>query len=494
VIPLQLGNESDFTVARTALEDAGFNEAEIIRRFGLGKISDFEEDADREQIEAFEETAAGILTRWFVEGRYANEKVARARLGDAAVDAMQRLGMIDRDDIEPEALKSTVSMYHTAGVYTISDRWNMADRSTFTGFIDIVYPCLVSNAQRFLANLPNTPCDDFLDHCTGTGVAALTAGKHFAKRSYGYDIAERSATFAEFNKRLNGLPNVTMGVSDLYNAVGDMMFDRIVAHPPYVPVLRPKYVYHDGGTDGEEIIRRIIGGLPRHLKPGGMYYMLAMGSDRVDAPLERRMREWLGESGSDFDVAFTPEKSMVPEEFARTTSLKSPTPQKDMAKWTEMFESLKVSHLVYGVVLIQRREQPRNVFTVRRQAGPKTTSADIHAMIKQETMLASPGGTERILNSRARGNKDTELHVRHALTDEGWTIQEYKLQASYPFSMDARTDAWAPFLVGMCDGTKTLHEYFQCLKDQQVFPEQADPAEFARAVAVLVSGGFIFLE
>jgi hypothetical protein len=133
-------------------------------------------------------------------------------------------------------------------------------------------------------------------------------------------------------------------------------------------------VYHDGGSDGESIVRRIIEELPRRLKPGGVYYMLAMGSDRVDAPLERRIREWLGEAGSDFDVALTPEKSMAPEEFAKTASLKSQTPQDDMEKWAEMFKSLKVSHLVYGVVLIQRREQPRNVFTVRRQVGPKTSS------------------------------------------------------------------------------------------------------------------------
>jgi SAM-dependent methyltransferase len=494
VIPIRLGDDGDFEILRTALRGAGFNEAEIARRFGLQKIADFEEDTARPQIEPFEEAAAGILTRLFVEGGYAPEDVTRSHLGNAAVDAMDRLGLIARDEDEPGTVEATVALYETVGVCTISDRWNTPDRTPFIAFPDIVYPCIVSNAQRFLAHMPSEPCDDFLDLCTGTGVAALAAAKGFAKRAYGYDIAERSALFAEFNKRLNGLTNVTFGCSDLYDAVDGVMFDRIVAHPPYVPVLRPKYVYHDGGTDGESIIRRIIQGLPRYLKPGGVYYMLAMGSDRLDAPLERRIREWLGDAGADFDVALSPEKSMAPEEFAKTASLKSHTPQDDMTKWTEMFETLRVSHLVYGVVMIQRREQPRNVFTVRRQLGPKTSGIDICSMLKQETLLAGPTAVDKILNSRARANKDTELHVRHALTGDGWTVQEYKLQTSHPFSMDARTDAWGPYLIGICDGAKTLRQCFQELKEQEVFPEQADPAEFARAVAVLVSGGFIFLD
>ena len=115
-------------------------------------------------------------------------------------------------------------------------------------------------------------------------------------------------------------------------------------------------------------------------------------------------------------------------------------------------------------------------------------------MRKWETSIVTPGAVERILNERARGNPEVEMHIAHALTDEGWSVTEHKLRTTYPFAMEARTDAWSPFLVAMCDGTKTLRELFEELKQREIFPETADVAEFAHAVGVLVSGGFIFLE
>jgi SAM-dependent methyltransferase len=494
VIPLQLGEDRDFDIVRELLADSGFTEAETIRRLGLEDMEDFENDTDRKQIEPFEDSAAGVLIRLFIEGRYVNEQLARAKLSTAAVQAMERLGLIGSDEDEPDCIEATVALYQTADVYIVSDRWNTPDRTPFAVSPDIVYSAIVSNAQRFLSYLPTEPCHDFLDLCAGTGVAALCAAKHFARRSYAYDIAERCTAFAEFNRRLNGLDNTTVHLGDLYQPAGDMMFDRIVAHPPYVPVLRPKYVYHDGGEDGESIIRRVIEGLPRHLKPGGLYYMLSMGSDRKDAPFERRIREWLGEHESDFDVALAPKRLMSPDEFGVQASAKSQTPLDDIARFKEVFSRLQVSELVYGFVQIQRRADSRPVFTARRQVGPRTSVAELRWMREWETSLVTPGSVERILNARARGNRETELHVAHELTDEGWSVTEHKLQTSYPFAMEARTDAWSAFLVAICDGTKTLREYFHELKDRQVFPPTADPAEFARAVAVLVSGGFIFLE
>jgi hypothetical protein len=153
-----------------------------------------------------------------------------------------------------------------------------------------------------------------------------------------------------------------------------------------------------------------------------------------------------------------------------------------------------VSQFVYGFVQIQRRRESRPVFTVRRQAGPRTAAAELKWMREWETSLVTPDVVDRILNARARGNSEAEMHIAHALTEEGWAITEHKLRTIYPFTMEARTDAWTPFLVAMCDGTKMLRELFEELKEREIFPETADAAEFAQAVGVLVSGGFIFLE
>jgi methylase of polypeptide subunit release factors len=494
VIPIELGDDADFDTLRKLLDKSGFTEAEIIRRFGIGDIADFEDDTNREQIESYAESATGVLIRLFIEGRYVNEQLARAKLSTAALQAMERLGVITSDEDEPDCIEATVALYPTADVFITSDRWNTPDRTPFVVCPDIVYSAIVANAQRFLAYLPTEPCDDFLDLCSGTGVAALSAARRFARRSYAFDVTERSSAFAEFNRRLNGIDNARVGTGDLYEPAQGIMFDRIVAHPPYVPVLRPKYVYHDGGEDGEAITRRIVEGLPHHLKPGGLFFMAAMGSDRNQAPFEQRMREWLGEYESEFDIALSPKKLLSPEEFGMQASAKSETPLEDMAKFKQVFSRLHVWQFVYGFVHIQRRTESRAVFTVRRQAGPRTASAELKWMRDWETSLVTPGAIERILGARARRNPEAELHIAHTLADEGWSIAEYMLRTIYPFAMEARTDAWSPFLVAMCDGTKTLRELFAELKEREIFPETADIGEFAQAVGALVSGGFIFLE
>src|SRR5579885_3650218 len=142
---------------------------------------------------------------------------------------------------------------------------------------DIVFPAISRHTCQFLETLPQYPCEDLLDLCSGTGVAALVAVSRYARRAWAVDITERATRCAEFNILLNDLTQVTAIQGDLYAPLNGRMFDRIVAHPPYVPVMKPSKIYYDGGEDGERVTRAIIAGLPQHLKPGGSFYCLTMG-------------------------------------------------------------------------------------------------------------------------------------------------------------------------------------------------------------------------
>ena len=140
--------------------------------------------------------------------------------------------------------------------FIVSDRWIAPDGKDFEAPDDFVYPAITPNTTDFLATLPVTPCDSFLELCSGTGAVALAASG-YAKKSWAIDITERSTQMAEFNRLLNGLDNVTVLKGNLYEGVEDLKFDRIVAHPPYMPVLRPAQIFYDGGADGEQITRRM---------------------------------------------------------------------------------------------------------------------------------------------------------------------------------------------------------------------------------------------
>jgi len=160
-------------------------------------------------------------------------------------------------------------------------------------------------------------------------------------------------------ERRRQLPPVT---SDLYGSLGS--FDRIVAHPPYVPALQPKWIFFSGGEDGEEITRRIVEGLPAHLNDRGVFLALTMGSDRSDAPFERRIREWLGERGGEFDIALIVRKASNPSDFAARK-------REESAAWKELFCAAgRGNRWSTASFIIQRRTGAGQAFTVRRQASP----------------------------------------------------------------------------------------------------------------------------
>lgn len=491
---LRIGSPDQFSTLRHSLELAEYDERQLCDRFGLESLEKFEEEFDRSQIESFEKDAAGILLQLFIEGHYIDVALAERRLGSAALQAMADLGLIERHPSNHHEIASTVALYPTAGVWIASDRWNRPDRSAYKPAEDVVYPAIVSNAQRFLRFMPPMKCESLLDVCSGTAFAALHGAKNYAQHAWALDIASRSTLFAEFNRRLNGIENVTTGTGDLYRPAEGRQFDRIVAHPPYVPVLRPKWVYHDGGEDGEHIVRRCVEGVPDHLRPGGLFYLMAMVSDRTNAPLERRVRAWLGERGEEFDVAVFAVRSLDPEEFAVRAVVNSENPPNDMREFKKRFREWGVQEMIYSILMIQRRAEPRSVFTIRRQNTNRTTTHDVSAVMRWETLLMKPEATATIMRSRIRANRDADMRVRHTLIDGGWEIAEYMLRTSFPFSMEAKTDPWGPYLMAQCDGTRTVGEHFDELKAQEAVPADAPAEEFGRAVAVLVSGGFLLLE
>ena len=67
---------------------------------------------------------------------------------------------------------------------------------------------------------------------------------------------------------------------DLYAPVGDRRYDLVVSNPPYVSdeemaALPPEYRHEPdlalrAGADGLDVVRRILAGAERHLRPGGV--------------------------------------------------------------------------------------------------------------------------------------------------------------------------------------------------------------------------------
>lgn len=489
--PLRIGTDEEFRGARQSLVSCGYTEAAVCARLGLKKISEFPIQAkQRELVEELPDSVA-VLTRLFLEAGCARCDEVRSHLGDAAVARLCALGLLAPLASDASLCWATVLMYPTRGLWIVSDRHTSPDGSDLTPPEDIVYPAIIPNTDLFLDLLPSDSCDAFLDLCSGTAVAALAA--RYARRSWAFDITERSTWFGEFNRRLNGVENAVVARGDLYEPAGDLTFDRIVAHPPYVPVLKRRWIFDAGGEDGEQVTRRIVEGLPRYLRPGGRFYSLTMGTDR-EAPFEERLREWLGARSAEFDVAFVNRRTVDPADYAaRAVARRSGAPG-DFEQWQAMFRERKIRALVYGFVMIQRRDSVRPAFTVRRQNGPATSQPEHEWLLGWETAAAADDSVDRIMRSRFKTAPACQLHVLNRMTEAEWTPVSYGLQTDYPFRMEMQAQPATVYLLTCCDGARTGDQLLVEMKSAGALHPDTSPAEFADLVRTLVSGGFVLME
>ena len=149
---------------------------------------------------------------------------------------------------------------------------------------------LVEEAMRYLHDGMR-----ILDLCTGSGCILLSL-LHYSNdcEGTGVDISKEALQVAALNAELLGI-KADFLKSDLYEKVTGK-FDLLVSNPPYIerkviPTLMEEvreydpYLALDGGEDGLDFYRRIIGGAQDYLKRGGQILM-EIGSRQAQAVSE----------------------------------------------------------------------------------------------------------------------------------------------------------------------------------------------------------------
>jgi release factor glutamine methyltransferase len=173
--------------------------------------------------------------------------------------------------------------------------------------------------EAALHALPRDAPGIALDVCTGSGCIAISlAAERPQATVFATDLSPDACTLARENAQALGVAErVTVLHGDLYAPLPpDTRFDVVVSNPPYIAsreiptlsaeVRREPHMALDGGPDGLVLIRKVIEGARRVLKPGGLLAMeigetqgaalkallQAAGFDdaRVEKDLERRDR------------------------------------------------------------------------------------------------------------------------------------------------------------------------------------------------------------
>lgn len=485
--PLRFGTHEQFGTVRRLFCDTGYSATNICARLGVERLGLFEALQPLAE-RSTPQDALDLLISLFALGESVIHEELSQFLSNSQQQALIELGLLQ--PFRVEQFFAPVSVGPVDELFFVSDRWNLPDGSPFQIADDAVYPAITPNTLKFLDTVPQASCEALLDVGTGTGVGALLGAAAYAKHAWAVDVTARSALFARFNARLNGIANVTVGQGDLYEPVNGLTFDRIIAHPPYVPVLTRHWAFHDGGDDGELLTRRLIEGLPNFLRPGGVFHCYAMGSDR-ELPYERRMRDWLGESHAEFDVQLVVKNQMEPMQFGMQNVLKHDDSNADLGKWRQLFRQYHVRKLLFGTMTIRRLEESRKCFTVRRMGGERSTRAEAEWLSRVEAALATDDAAETVLQWRPRLASTPSLLVRHTVEDGEFTPSHYEVQTQYPFLTDAEMPAWSAVFLARCKGERTTAELLEDLKSDGYVQKQVAPKDFATLVASFISLGFL---
>ncbi|HEY9228548.1 MAG TPA: class I SAM-dependent methyltransferase [Gemmatimonadaceae bacterium] len=493
--PFVVGTPEQFRRLRDWLKSIEFTDEAICRKAGITNVallpslrvrkSPFEKPVD----------ALSLLVQLFLDSERISWTVVRSILSEDELSILGDLGLLQSSVTNQDLCITTVALIPSEDLYIASDR--LTNIETIGSVpADLVYSTVTAETRQFVALMPRIPCESYLEMCAGTGIAALHAAKGFAKQAYSADITERSTRFAQFNAALNGLDNFTAVQGDLYDPVAGQTFDLITAHPPYVPSEQTEMVFRDGGSDGEQITRRIIAGLGEHLRPGGLFYLDCVMTDRGADPIEQRIRRMLGPMEEEFDVLVVRGGLADAKHFQAERLQSGRLSPEAFMRQSELFKRLGVERLIGVTTLIQRRATPRPVITKQRTLSAGTRPEDLLWLLRylSETVEWGAEQSARVLDCKPVALTHAELRVRSVLRDGVWAAVDAKIETVAPFSTASPCPQWFPTLLSRCDGRITLREHLERLRADGAVPESATPDDFVEVMLELAAVPFFEIE
>lgn len=295
-------DDSDVTALRNAishLASIGYCETRVCERLGLSNLTELSWRAlpiYREERLVMHDELDSAINLFFLQGTILTDELKQL-LADTDWDVLIRAGLLFIDD---KKCFARATLFPVGNQLVFSDHaW---PKLPHPGCVNVPYDQVmyIGADSRWLAQTTiRRPMGSTLDLCTGSGVHALLASSH-SQRVVAVDINPRATRCTHFNAQISGAANIEIAIGDLYEPVGKEYFDLITANPPFVPSPVNSLMYRDGGHSGEDVLHRIVVGLPQHLAPGGIAQIITELGECKDEPLSDRLRVWL--DGAPMDI------------------------------------------------------------------------------------------------------------------------------------------------------------------------------------------------
>jgi SAM-dependent methyltransferase len=514
--PLEITTESDRAIITEAFSKAGFLEDSVAKRLGLPDLTDVGSRYVKGLTGQAGEDGLGVLIRLFILGQALEIQLIERQLSRVVIDRLlstdllrlyrqnnggdqgaESGGQSFRQQIDgfasPATLVPVRSRQAAAGsIWIACDRQDLPDGSPWRPSADVVFSGHNLLTRQFVQMLPRFPVSSTLELCSGTGVAAIAIAPASA-RVVATDITPRAVHFGRFNVWLNGCTNVEWQFGDLYEAVPGQTFECIVAHPPYVPTLAAHAVYRDGGTTGEQVLRRVVEGLPAHLAAGGQFMLLCTAFDLEGGRFEDRVRTWLGDAGGEFDLAFGLQEERTPEAYARLLVERvADAPPDDFPRWRQLFSDLKVTSAIYGVLAGRRhRGESWTAETRRFRMTDATTYDAFEWLFRWLDRCREPDHLDRILSAVPTLSSALRLEISYRPESGALVPVDFLVEnTGKPFPAQLKVDPQIARLLNTVDGHRTGRD----IAHELGHAEPADERATARVISHLAGRGLLLLD
>ena len=489
--PLRIGRPEEFSRLRQFFQACSFDDITVCRTLAItdmGRLGSVAWDTIR-----FDSTPVAL--RWcietFLQDLPPSEERSRAICGEEVFAAFVSLGVLRTAKQNPANLVSAVLLHPVAGFVVVADRPDDPDGGPFTPMEDIVFPATSAGSLQLVRFLPETRDGEALDLCGGSGIGALHLSRT-ARTALTADVTERAAHFAEFNARLNDAPIRSL-CGDLYAPVMGKQFDLISAHPPYVPAMCTKMIWRDAGDTGEDITRRIIEGLPDYLRPGGTCVITCVARDTETKPFEQRARDWLGPSGTEFDVIFGLEKAMPLEEVAGNLQERWLADGHQPEELLARLRALDTRQFVNGILILRRCGDPVPEPPARVRLSETARAIDFDRLFAWRRRWRRPGWRKWLAGSRPRVAAEMQLNSAGA-TPIFRSTSEVVVSTTKGFDAALRLDAWTASQISRLDGTRTVREVFSATRRAGATPAGFTLNTFGDLVRQMIDRGFLDVE
>lgn len=332
----------------------------------------------------------------------------------------------------------------------------------------------VSPASTSLAQLTvRDPVGRALDLGTGCGVQALHLAAH-AHDVVATDVNQRALWMTRLNAELNhahvARPFDVRGGS-LFEPVTGELFDLIVTNPPFVvsPATEERLVYRDSGLPGDEVVRRVVTGAPRHLAPGGWCQVLANWVVEAGRPWAARVGGWLeGSAGRGGCDAWVVQREVADpaayvELWLKDAGLHGTAEYtRRYDAWLAWFEEQGVEGVGFGWLNLRRTDRDEPVlrleewpYEVEQPLGPEVADwaarTDLERALDDETLLAAHLVTRPDVRQETFGPPGAEDPERIVLRQQRGLRRARK------------ADTVEAGLVGACDGDLSVGQVLDAL-------------------------------